>query len=283
MPLFAKHLESLVIQATNKEIEYRWLMLPKGYPPLLFPLLRVLQYELLEPILRFVTAHWKFPVLDTLATFIVPRDQTNKNIIYIHTDEDKDKEYIEASVGFLNAHGKRLKTLLLDWPKGPFDTTAAQEAIAALSHLRHLIIPPFLDICAPQVHWLDCFRKNDGVPNERLVLYSDHDRNIRFPNLQSYRVLDSELVRKLPLLPTLLPPTTEECRFTFPGVDIRCDTSALWGWSTLARDKDELDYSSGGSDWEVASDSDSSGESGLDDEDYSWGEEEELNALMYIR
>lgn len=88
------------------------------------------------------------------------------------------------------------------------------------------------------------------------------------------------MVRKLPLLPTLLPPTTEECRFTFPGVDIRCDTSALWGSSASVWDKDELDYSSGGSDWEVESDSDSSSES--DDEDSSDGELEVDRKLMYL-
>ncbi|KAF9061323.1 hypothetical protein BDP27DRAFT_1429135 [Rhodocollybia butyracea] len=208
-------------------------------------------HQLLGPELRFITAHWEFPVLDTLASIIVPGLG-----VMVHLN------YTSDSVAFINAHGQNLEALLLDWPKGPFDTTTALEVIATLSNLRHLIIPPFLDISASQVHWLDCFLKDDDdVPTERLVLFSDHVRQTRFPNLLSYRVLASELVRKLPLLPTLLPPATEECRFTFPGVDIRCDTSALSGSSALAWDKEELDYSSGGSDRAVESDSDSSSNS----------------------
>ncbi|KAF9064731.1 hypothetical protein BDP27DRAFT_1405186 [Rhodocollybia butyracea] len=228
MPLFAGRLESLII--LTKEPEHCWLVPTKPSQPLQFPLLRVFQYQLEYLNLQFITAYWAFPVLDTLASFVSPG-------LAIST---QDEEY---HVVFLKAHGKRLKTLLLEWPKPASDTTSAQEAIDTLSHLRHLIIPPFLDVSASQVHWLDCFLKDD-VPTERLVLFSDHDRHTRFPNLQSYRFLDSDLVRKLPLLPTLLPPTTEECRFTFPGVDIRCDTSALWGSSGLVWDKEGLDYSS---------------------------------------
>ncbi|KAF9064730.1 hypothetical protein BDP27DRAFT_1333029 [Rhodocollybia butyracea] len=272
MPLFATHLESLIILAKYpEESQDRWLFPPIPSKPLTFPVLRVFQHQLTDLHLRFITAHWEFPVLDTLASILV---DTVSTVAFTSIWE---KDYIEASNAFLSTHGRRLRTLLLDWPTAPFDTTAAQEAIDTLSHLRHLIIPPFLDISASQVQWLDCFLKNNSVFTERLVLFSDHDRNNRFPNLLSYRVLDSELVRKLPLLSTLLPPTTEDCRFTFPGVDIRCDTSALWGSSASVWNKDELDYSSGGSDWEVDSDSDSSCESELDDEDFCW-DGREINA-----
>ncbi|KAF9064729.1 hypothetical protein BDP27DRAFT_1405185 [Rhodocollybia butyracea] len=257
MPLFATHLESLILESLiifarySGDSENRYLFPPIPLKPLIFPLLRVFQHQLLGPELRFITAHWEFPVLDTLASIILPGLG-----VMVHLN------YTSDSVAFINAHGQNLEALLLDWPKGPFDTTTALEVIATLSNLRHLIIPPFLDISASQVHWLDCFLKDDDdVPTERLVLFSDHVRQTRFPNLLSYRVLASELVRKLPLLPTLLPPTTEECRFTFPGVDIRCDTSALSGSSALAWDKEELDYSSGGSDRAVESDSYSSSNS----------------------
>ncbi|KAF9064733.1 hypothetical protein BDP27DRAFT_1450595 [Rhodocollybia butyracea] len=245
--MFATHLESLIILTSESDRR-----LPAEPPqPLVFPLLRVFQHQLDYLNLEFITTYWEFSVLDTLASFARPYD-------------------IEDNIAFLEAHGERLKTLLLDWPKYLFDTTSTtelEEVIATLPHLRHLIIPPFLDISASQtIMW---------SPTEELVLFSDHDRNIHFPNLLSYRVLDSELARKLPLLPILLPPTTEECRFTFPGVDIRCDTSALLGWSTL--DQDKFDYSSGGSDWEVESDSDLSSDSESGDEDSSWDGEEQIS------
>lgn len=115
-------------------------------------------------------------MLDTLISFVLPK---------LKAHSTRDEYYIKDGVAFLNAHGKRLKTLLLEWSTAPFDTTTTQEAIATLSHLRHLIIPPFLDISASQVHWLDCFLKDDDVPTERLVLFSDHGRHTRFPNLQS--------------------------------------------------------------------------------------------------
>ncbi|KAF9064728.1 hypothetical protein BDP27DRAFT_125240 [Rhodocollybia butyracea] len=264
MPLFAGRLESLTILTTESE---SYLLPPEPSQPLQFPLLRVFQYQLNYFNLQFITAYWEFPVLDTLVSSVLLRlggistQNGNASRIVLH---------------FSKAHGKRLKTLLLEWPAAPFDTTPTQEVIATFSHLRHLIIPPFLDISASQVHWLDCFLTESVFFTERLVLFSDHDRHTRFPNLQSYRFLDPDLVRKLPLLSILLPPTTEECRFTFPGVDIRCDTSALWGSSASIWDKDELDYSSGGSDWESESDSDSSSDSELDNIDPSWDGEEEL-------
>lgn len=124
-----------------------------------------------------------------------------------------------------------------------------QELLHGLVHLRHLIIPPFLHISVPQVHWLDCYLiwlDEQAKLGVILPLLSAEERKSRFPNLRSYRSISPGLL-KLPLIYYLLPP----CQFSFPEIEIRSNSSSLWGMSTVMREQnsnsadDSINFSSG--------------------------------------
>ncbi|KAF9073599.1 hypothetical protein BDP27DRAFT_1417073 [Rhodocollybia butyracea] len=269
MHLFSERLELLIIRSGSPTMDEP----VKHSQHLQFPLLRVFQYHLNPLAIAFITQCWEFPALKTLACLRPSQFQ----------DSTLLKAMLQASVAFIAAHGKALSTLLLYcWPRKDSAGVeyAAQEVIAKLSDLRHLIIPLFLDISAPQVHWLDCFLgvESGYVPLDRTsVLSSSEERKARFPKLQCYRLLDFDLL-KLPLIYVLLPPTMDEGRFNFPGVDIRCDAFALSGSSSADRralsdydSEDELDFSSDGSSWN----SDSKSERDEEDEEEEHDDEED--------
>ncbi|KAF9075090.1 hypothetical protein BDP27DRAFT_1315489 [Rhodocollybia butyracea] len=235
MYLFSERLESLIIRSDDAT---------EHSEHLLFPLLQVFQFQLDSFAIAFITQCWEFPGLKTLAC-LRPRP---------------------FPVEFIAAHGKTLSTLLFCYrPRknsvGRQEKCAAQEVIANLSSLRHLIIPFFFNVSAPQVHWLDYVLAVEDIPLDVTSTLSSSDSKARFPKLQCYRFLEFNLLN-LPLIYVLLPPTMDEGRFNFPGVDIRCSAFALLGSSYADRrvlseydSEDELDFSSGGSDWTPDSES----------------------------
>ncbi|KAJ4483864.1 hypothetical protein J3R30DRAFT_1843487 [Lentinula aciculospora] len=242
--------------------------------PLQFPRLRAFQCHLDSDGMTFVTRYWKYPALDTLAC-----RPPSAYLLY-----NRLKSILQLNFTFIEEHGQKLITLLLQYPQEevlPVRDARVQDLLAGLVHLRHLIIPASLDISVPQVQWLDCHlgRLDDQKENagEKLPLLSVVERKNRFPNLKSYRSISPGLLR-LPLIYTMLPPATEACQFSFPGIEIRSNASSLEGVSTAITDRDldsaeieDVDFSSGtgsdcdefepSSDSQLNSDSDDSEES----------------------
>ncbi|KAF9059580.1 hypothetical protein BDP27DRAFT_1407541 [Rhodocollybia butyracea] len=163
---------------------------------------------------------------------------------------------------------------------------------ALAEHLRFPLLRTFqYQLNSPAIafitwYWEFPALKTFGLPA------SGEERKVRFPKLQRYRSLDFELLN-IPLIYVLLPPTMDEGRFNFPGVDIRCNAFALSGSSSADRcalsdydSDDELDYSSGGSDWTPGSESESDEEEEDDDDsddDEEWSEANEETTLSKWR
>ncbi|KAF5383434.1 hypothetical protein D9757_006085 [Collybiopsis confluens] len=184
-----------------------------------------------------------------------------------------------------------------DWSTFDSDGSSVQLVIESLSHLRHLVIPLFLTVAAPQVRTLDCFiseknyhelkgeNANRITGGDILPLLSEEVRKNCFPNLQSFRLIERGLL-ELPFIHSLLPRfNSDEYRFQFPGVDIRASPSALWGWSTgdircISPAADDLSDSSSGTDylWEPSSESESEDD---DEESEDDGEDESEGSLLW--
>ncbi|KAJ3771746.1 hypothetical protein FB446DRAFT_739224 [Lentinula raphanica] len=209
-----------------------------------FPRLQVLRCRLDTEGLTFITERCKFPALKTFLG-----EPPSIFDMYNYTGN-----IFRHILIFIQHHGQRLTTLFLYY--FAYDVKLQENApfmakvLAELVHLRHLIIPPFFDISVPQVLWLDCYFVWQQTRHAQILpLLSADERKNLFPNLQRFRCIDPGPL-ELPLIYVLLPPTLEdECHFSFPGIDIKCDACSMTGMSTAIRevkdDEEDLDFSSG--------------------------------------
>ncbi|KAE9408310.1 hypothetical protein BT96DRAFT_985658 [Gymnopus androsaceus JB14] len=206
--------------------------------PLQFPQLKSFQCHMDSQQMGSITAHWVFPVLTSFArmNYGVPSEHL-PNVL--------------SSLTFLRKHKRTITTVLIH--RFPYSSSGyaseLQEVLSELPHLRHLIIPSIGDLSVPQIHHLDliqssCFEPDDNGPPPI------EDQLNRFPNLTSYRSVDSNLIHIPWIYTDLLPPcpdSQEYYQFRFPGIDIRGNNHFLLGTSSSERnldgDSEDLDFS----------------------------------------
>ncbi|KAJ3903178.1 hypothetical protein F5879DRAFT_1038872 [Lentinula edodes] len=262
--LFAEHLVSLNLYARDSvpmrcRIQRAAELSTPNFSSLLFPRLQYFQHDLEYYWLEHIRRKWVLPALCCLTCRVNSRHAS-----------------FSANLEFMRTHGKQVSTLLFHSPteREPpaVDVKGVQSILSEMRQLRHLIIPGFWvipsfdDLSLPQIQYLDLISsplETDGLP-------PINDQEHRFPNLTSYRLLDSSLL-SLPWITTRLPPTKgERYEFHFPGIDITGNEYSLLGASSFEKNflGEGMDFASDDgmdSDWVPTSDNDtSSSESDLE-------------------
>ncbi|KAJ3794890.1 hypothetical protein GGU11DRAFT_841342 [Lentinula aff. detonsa] len=245
--LFSESLVSLALYARDALPTSSWTTRVENSAgqsgQLRFPRLQYFQHDLEGYQLQFICVNWEFPALAYLTCL-----KRRWNHSYLALADNLE---------FIRTHGRKISTLFLGYSiKDAHEYRVVEmiETLSGMTQLRHLIMPSFDDLSIPQIQCLDLFSSDNILPP-----ISDLDS--RFPNLKSYRLLDSSLF-SLPWIYTMFPPTGQRYEFRYPGISIRADECSLRGTSSsersLVRGEDLLftSDSDSESDWVPSSDDD---------------------------